>query len=238
MNKAILLDLDNTLYRYDPTHKVALSAVQIYCENQFAITPNDFSILFARAKKWVKNQQPASAASHHRLLYWQRLCEILQVNIFRHAMEMYDCYWNTFLSSMTLEDDAKAFLERYRKKKIIILTDLTSHIQYRKIAQLGIAEYLSGGMVTSEEAAHEKPHPYMFMLALHKLQINACEACVVGDNFEKDILGAQALNIPAFWIDRSAQRSKNKSRDPLETLTTHTVTRVELLSDIEIREES
>ena len=81
--------------------------------------------------------------------------------------KIYNIYWDTFLENMIPFDEVYEFLEKY-KNKICLVTDLTAHIQYRKIEKLRLNKYISR-VVTSEEVGKEKPHPYMFILALEKL---------------------------------------------------------------------
>ena len=87
------------------------------------------------------------------------------------------------------------------KNKICLVTDLTAHIQHRKIKKLKLEDYVSFA-VTSEEAGKEKPHPYMFMMALEKLNLKAEEVCMVGDSFKKDIIGASNLGIKSIWLNK------------------------------------
>ena len=39
------------------------------------------------------------------------------------------------------------------------------------------------------------------MMALQKLNLNNYEVCMIGDNYEKDILGANDLNINTIWFN-------------------------------------
>jgi len=60
--------------------------------------------------------------------------------------------------------------------------------------------------VTSEEAGKEKPHPYMFMLALQKLNLQTNDVCMIGDSFKKDIFGASNLNIKSIWLNSDEKK--------------------------------
>jgi putative hydrolase of the HAD superfamily len=139
------------------------------------------------------------ASSHNRLLYFQRMLEMLDLNPLQHAMTLYNTYWDTFLDNMQVYEGVQELLTRY-SGKICFLTDLTVHIQYRKVEALNLLAY-SSKIVTSEEAGREKPHPYMFMLGLQKLNMSGNEVCMIGDNFKKDIKGASNLGIPSIWIN-------------------------------------
>lgn len=199
MYKGILLDIDNTLYQYDPLHEIAQKALFEYTANQFQKTNAQIREAFDSAKRHVKQNTPETAASHNRLLYVQNLCEILGIDSLEHSLDLYNIYWDTFLESLTLTSGANTFLSRYGHLPICLVTDLTAHIQHRKIKKLNLNQW-ANYMVTSEEAGCEKPHPFMFQLGLNKLKMNADEVCMIGDNYKKDILGAKRLGIDAYWL--------------------------------------
>jgi putative hydrolase of the HAD superfamily len=56
-------------------------------------------------------------------------------------------------------------------------------------------------IVSSEEAGVEKPHPYIFHLALRKMGLDQKEVLMIGDSQQKDILGSKLLNIRYYHID-------------------------------------
>ncbi len=114
------------------------------------------------------------------------------------SLRMYEAYWGTFLEKMQLFDGAREFMDRMRAHGItmMICTDLTAHIQHRKIEALGIAGDIKY-LVTSEEAGKEKPAPEMFALCLEKLGVKPEEVCYLGDSPVKDVEGARAAGMRA-----------------------------------------
>lgn len=197
--KGILLDIDNTLYDYDNSHKIAFDTVATFLKEKFSISEEEVNRAYAKARSLVQIELGHTAASHNRLLYFQKMLELLEINPLTYGLTFYDLYWDTFLASMKPFNGIYEFLEKY-KNKICLVTDLTAHIQHRKIKQLKLDKY-SSLMVTSEEVGREKPHPYMFMAALKKMNLNADEVCMIGDSFNKDIVGASNLGIDAIWIN-------------------------------------
>ncbi len=197
--KGILLDIDNTLYDYDNSHKIALNRVITFLKEKFSLSEEEISICYSKARSLVQIELGDTAASHNRLLYFQKMLELLELNPLRYSLTVYNLYWDTFLASMKPFNGIYEFLEKY-KNRICFVTDLTAHIQHRKIKQLKLDQY-SFLMVTSEEAGREKPHPYMFMAALKKMNLIPDEVCMIGDSFNKDIVGASNLGIDAIWIN-------------------------------------
>jgi putative hydrolase of the HAD superfamily len=207
--KGILLDIDNTLYQYDPLHALAQAAQFTYLSSTFGISQNNIEQAYSTAKLLVKSKLPATAASHNRLLYAQATCELLDIDALQHSLSLYNVYWDTFLKELSLTPGAEEFFTRYGHLPICLLTDLTAHIQHRKVAKLGLMAW-ANYIVTSEEAGYEKPHPYMFELALRKLQLRSDEVCMIGDNFKKDILGAKYLGIDSYWLTDTKNQEEHK----------------------------
>jgi putative hydrolase of the HAD superfamily len=197
--KGILLDIDNTLYGYDSSHKVALDVVINFIKSNFSFSEEEISFAYHQARKMVQIELGLTAASHNRVLYFQKMLEILDINSLKYSLTVYNLYWDNFLVAMKPFNNIYKFLEKY-KDKICLVTDLTAHIQHRKIKELKLDKYISF-MVSSEEAGREKPHPYMFMAALKKMNLNVDEVCMIGDSFSKDIVGATNLGIDAIWIN-------------------------------------
>ncbi len=204
--KGILLDIDNTLYDYDQCHMLGLKKVIDYCHNHAFCDQSQFETHFLFSRKIVNKRLHNTASSHNRMLYFQGLCERLGINPLKHTLILYNLYWDAFLENMRLFDGALQFVKN-NSFRICYLTDLTAHIQHRKLNVLGLMDF-GGHLVTSEEAGVEKPNSLIFELALLKLDLKPNEVCMIGDNFEKDIKGAIDLGIDAFWkCEQSIQDS-------------------------------
>ncbi len=203
--KGILLDIDNTLYDYDKTHTKALEILIASANKLLKIDVADLESAYLEARKQINSELYGTASSHNRLLYIQKMLESLNISGLTVSLELYEIYWNAFLENIDVYDGVYAFLESVKNVPVCLVTDLTAHIQHRKIKKLHLDQYAEH-LVTSEEAGHEKPHPYIFLLALHKMDLKPNEVCMIGDSFKKDILGASDLGIQAFWINKNEKK--------------------------------
>lgn len=212
--KAVLLDIDDTIYDYESAHKESLNKALSVCQEKWASQSiiNELEQIYLQARKQINLELKETASSHNRLLYFQRLTELLKIPL-EFSMELYNLYWNHFLENMSIFPDFESFTSLLQKKniKICLLTDLTAHIQFRKIEKLRLFDKIDF-LVTSEEAGKEKPHPYMFLLALKKLNLGSDEVCMIGDNFAKDILGSSNLGIKSYWLNHRRVSRKNKNK--------------------------
>jgi HAD superfamily hydrolase (TIGR01549 family) len=190
---AILFDTDNTLYPYDPAHLAAQSAVKEKVIRTFSIKPEEFDRASKEARNQVKNRLKHTASSHSRLLYMQRMLEIMglgsQVLL---ALDFEQTYWRTFLTNAVLFDEVKELLDDIRILGIptAVVTDLTAQIQFRKVVYFGLDHYFDY-IVTSEEAGFDKPHEAPFQIALEKMRPKGDCIWMIGDNPVNDIRGSR-----------------------------------------------
>lgn len=198
---AILFDTDNTLYPYDPAHLAAQKAVEKKVVGTFSISSDNFNKAFQAARVDVKKRLEGTASSHSRLLYMQRMLEIMglgsQVLV---ALDLEQTYWRTFLSNAKLFHGVKELLDDIRLLGIptAIVTDLTAQIQFRKIVYFGLDHYFDH-IVTSEEAGYDKPRKEPFLLAVDKMKPQGDCIWMIGDNSLNDIQGArESINAVTF----------------------------------------
>ena len=163
------------------------------CFSSFSISPEEFDNAFNEARNHVKNRLQNTASSHSRLLYLQRMLEIMELGSqVLLALDFEQTYWRTFLSNAILFDGVKELLDDIRLLGIptAIVTDLTAQIQFRKVVYFGLDHYFDY-IVTSEEAGFDKPHKAPFNIALEKMQVKGNRIWMIGDNPINDIFGAK-----------------------------------------------
>lgn len=190
---AVLFDTDNTLYAYQPAHIAAQKAVKKKVIKAFSIAPEEFDIAFDEGRRQVKARLKETASSHSRLLYIQRMLEILGLGSqVLWVLDFEQTYWRTFLAHAPLFDEVKELLDDLRLLSIptAIVTDLTAQIQFRKIVYFGLDQYFDF-IVTSEEVGIEKPDAAPFQLALEKIKPKGDCIWMIGDNPINDIQGAR-----------------------------------------------
>lgn len=200
--KGVLLDLDNTFYAYEPCHEHALLSVfKLLKQKKLESDYDAFLTKYKKAQKTIKKTTCNQAASHNRVLYFQIYLEAQEIFSPPLILELYETYWDNFLKKMTLFPYFRDFLKKIKANdiKVGIVTDLTAHIQNRKLIALDIFKDIDF-LVSSEEAGVEKPTPTIFKLALEKLALDKEEVIFIGDNFTKDIEGANAIGIRPYWF--------------------------------------
>ncbi len=191
---AILFDTDNTLYEYEPAHKAGMQAIESKVTRSFSITESDFKKAFNQARTEVKKRLEGTASSHSRLLYMQRMLELMGLGSQTlWTLDLEQTYWRTFLSNAQLFSGVKELLLEIKRLGIptAIITDLTAQIQFRKIVYFGLDNDFDY-IVTSEESLYDKPHPAPFEICMEKILPKGKNIWMIGDNPINDIQGAKS----------------------------------------------
>jgi len=201
MIKGVIFDIDGTIYSYIENHKRALKTLCEFTEKNLGVSEEKFLQVYCQAREIIKLRLSDGGALHSRVLFFQTALELLGKNPFCHILEMYRIYWESFLAEMKPFDFVPEFICKLKDagKKITVCTDMTAHIQYRKIERLGLNKFVDF-MVSSEETGEEKPSLKMFNLALKKMNLKADEVAYFGDAPDRDIAGAANAGIKPFWF--------------------------------------
>lgn len=198
---AVIFDTDNTLYEYNPANKKAEEAVERKVKDLLGISSKLYRMTYAQSKKEIKKQLGMTASSHSRLLYFQRFLEILGFKAqLMTALDLEQTFWRTFLANAPLFPGVNELLNYLKFKNILIaiVTDLTSHIQMRKMTYFNLQETFDA-FVTSEEIGADKPDLRNFELVLKKLCLTKeNNIWMVGDNPHTDIIGAKRIGATTF----------------------------------------
>lgn len=122
-------------------------------------------------------------------------------------------FWATFLQVqkkvVRLHADALEGLKWARKQghRIWILTDADPYFVDDVLPATGLPG-LWDGVVTAYEAGYPKPEPAIFRLALERAGVRPSGAVMIGDSYERDVLGAREAGIPrAILVDRHRART-------------------------------
>lgn len=210
--RAVFFDFDNTFYDYRPCHHFGLnSAAKWAFQKKIYSSKTQFIKDYKRVRKQIQKQIPDFGVKYDRTLYFQRLIEKKLGHTEPNSiLRLYEVYWNSFLAKMRIEKGAIDLLRLLRKSKIKIgiVTDLTAHIQFRKLIKLKLARYIDYLTVT-EEVGYAKPIPNVLKLALKKLMVHPKDCCFVGDNLASDIALANRFKMKSIWFRRDA---KEKAR--------------------------
>jgi putative hydrolase of the HAD superfamily len=204
--KGVMIDLDNTLYLYEPCHNFALkSCFEKFFLGKMSFT--EFADLYKKHRDEVTASLSPQGACRSRLFAFQHLLEDMQEKeAYEKAAMLDQLYWHDFISVMKLEDDAKKFLEKCKDRSlpICVVTDMLAETQVKKLRKLQITQFIDY-LVTSEEAGREKPSALIFEVALKKLRLEKSEVIMIGDDEKKDVVGAKNNGINSYQVKISKE---------------------------------
>ena len=197
--KAVLIDLDDTLYEYAPCNRVGLAAAREVLGSVFDLPAAEFRGLHDEVRGQLASELRGQAASHNRALFFKRMVEEIAASPHPALSDlvrgMYDRYWAAFFERMQPQADALEVLEGLRvSHSLVLVSNHTTLPQLGKISALGF-DGLFDAVVTSEEAGAEKPAARIFEIALEQAGARAEETVMIGDDPETDIAGAAAFGM-------------------------------------------
>lgn len=199
--RGLFVDLDDTLYDYEPCEKRGRAALAELATARFNWSPAMFEEAFQTARKRVK-ERFSGPSGHHRLLYIVELLSAAgELDCLAVAREWERAYWSSYLDGAVLRHGAQSLLDdaRAHGAKVAIVTDLVLEVQLWKLTHFDLFRSIDA-LAVSEEVGHDKPHRAPFDLASHRMGIAVNECIVIGDNPKTDGDGAKGLGIPYLQV--------------------------------------
>ena len=229
---SVIFDTDNTLYEYEPANNSALLAVASKMKNLLGVNQDNFLEMYNIARKEIKIQLGKTASSHSRLLYFQKMLENMGLKAqLLIALDLEQTFWRTFLANAPLFPGVNDLFEMLRLNNIpiAIVTDLTAHVQLRKLTYFNLEDTFDA-VVTSEETGSDKPNKRNFELVLSKLGlIDGSNTWVVGDDPDTDIKGGKQIG--AITFQKIHKGTKSNSKDIIPDFTFNNFKDLEKLVD-------
>lgn len=224
MIKAVLFDLDDTLYReLDFVEQAFLNVAAVMAE-------------YLAGKSGGERTQTAEDLLHQmiRLMeeegrgeIFNRLCERYGVDI--PVRELVRVYRETKPVLSLYPDGGKllAWLED-RGIKTGLITDGNAQVQHSKIRALGLDKRLHV-VLASYDLGLTKPDPQVYAYCVGKLDVRPEEAVYIGDNPLKDFVGARQIGMKTVRIVRpEGMHMGRKAEEGYDAdLTVHLLTELE-----------
>lgn len=197
MIRAVIFDLDETLYDESQFVRGGFRAVSAYVSSRMNISAERcYRVLIATLEKYGRGKV-FDIAMRELAEHDERIIGEL-VDVYRqHEPEL------------SLYPEVIGVLQDLRKSKVKLglITDGFERIQRRKIAALEIGEYFEC-MIISDEFGIDKRKPSVFPYkkAIEFLAVLPGESIYVGDNPSKDFIGAKKLGMHTVRIMRGAYK--------------------------------
>jgi putative hydrolase of the HAD superfamily len=112
-----------------------------------------------------------------------------------------DRYRREYMAARRPMAGAEALLEAVRQRaSVAIVSNNMFQEQKDKLEYCRLAAHVDA-LIVSEHAGISKPDPAIFALALEALGVTADAAIMVGDSWQADVAGARAAGVRAVWFN-------------------------------------
>lgn len=208
--RAVLFDLDDTLFDHERAARVALTRVHASHE-AFARWPFE---AFERAHSHVLEELHVQVLSGDRTVDDAR--EERFRRLFAESRAPADAdrvrttavsYREAYLAARRPVHGALAVLAALRPRvRIGIVSNNLLEEQRGKVRFCGFESFVDA-LVVSEVVGIAKPDPAIFAHALDALDCGPNEAVMIGDSWTADVAGARAAGIRPIWFNRARRRA-------------------------------
>jgi putative hydrolase of the HAD superfamily len=198
----IFFDLDHTLWDFDKNSELAFD--KIFKKSNYQVDTLEFIKTYAPINQACWKLYQVDKMTHDELRY-KRLkdtFDVLNFSISEEEINQMAIDYITYLpENNTLFDGANEVLNYLMPKyKLHIITNGFAEVQYKKLANSGIANYFQT-ITNSEMAGVKKPHPTIYEHALNLAKANKENAIMIGDCIEADVKGALDFGMHAIFFN-------------------------------------
>lgn len=230
MSKAIIFDLDDTLY--DLCWPFEMAVNKFFSLRGKGIHPamDSMEDIFLASRKhsdaifpdWTAGRVTSDDMYAYRN---QNAFHDFGIEVSREEALEIQSYYKEFQKQIHLSGEVERMLQQLveRNVKVGIISNGGGEHQWNKVHTLGLTKWIPQGQILiSGEVGAAKPDPRIFDFARWKLKIPREDAWYVGDTYENDIVGAHTAGWHSIWVNRRHnalpwEMTKSKKED--ETLT-------------------
>ena len=206
-----MLDLDDTLLDYSGGVDDSWAEACVACCASCGVDATGLVAALGPTRRWFwddPERHRTERVDMHRA--WSRIVThaLARIGVTNDALA--DAVARDFAARrrerMRLFPEAIECLEALRRDGVPLglITNGDARQQRYKIERWDLAKYFDV-MVIEGEFGTGKPDEAVYRHALAKLGVAAADACMVGDNLEFDVAGAQRLGVRGLWVDRDGR---------------------------------
>ncbi len=198
----VFFDLDHTLWDFDKNSRLAFA--RVFRNHGITIKLEDFvkvyePINFQYWKLYREERITKQGLRRGRFL------DSFQPFGINYTNEELDILANSYVEELPKDNhlfegamDVLSYLsDRY---KLHIITNGFGEVQHLKLKNSNIDHFFQT-VTTSEEVGVKKPNPLVFKHALQKANVQSLQSIMIGDTFEADILGAEAVGMKTLFYN-------------------------------------
>ena len=203
--KAIVFDLDDTLFNSQLAYDNALKAIGIERGVGDASTQGNQLNAYLNARHLVKLRLGTDTSARNRLLYFKTMLELadekepnLRLPNYSPAAVLellvrYEAALECEVRNQwekTSSSRIPLLLELKKRYRLGILTNENTRTQLIKMRAIDPHAAVFPLLICSEDIGHEKPHAQAFRSMIDRLGVTPEQTLMVGDHWQNDIVGS------------------------------------------------
>lgn len=204
MIKAIIFDLDDTLYEERAFVESGFKAVSHYMKKQFGVDNRQFfNVLMDLLEKQGRGRNFDIALINYNLYDKKLVPKLVEV-------------YRSHKPSIKPYPEVKNTLQALRNNKFLLglITDGFETVQQNKVQSLGIESLFDLIVYTDKLGKYaQKPSKYPYEVMLRHFGVAAEEVIYVGDNPCKDFIGAKELGLKSVRVLKGEHKDMKVSED-------------------------
>lgn len=215
--KLIIFDLDDTLIDYTSSE---MNAIKNIC-NTFGINNADCYRIYRESSRIARTKYPNLDHENLSRFRMERIGIFLSLNKRNDisSQQFLDLYIDEMSNGILFDDVVPCLKSLKDRCTIVVGTNGDNKTRLNKLKTAGISEYFSE-VYTSEMLKCSKPSPDFFLKIIKEYPFNLDEILVVGDDYEKDFVGARHTGIDCCLIKRGLKEGFNTRIKPQYLIST------------------
>jgi putative hydrolase of the HAD superfamily len=198
----VFFDLDHTLWDFDQNSGLAFQ--QVFQKFNIEVALKEFLEIYEPINfdYWKAFREERVTKEQLRR---GRLIDTFSTLKIRYPLAVIDAMSVSYIDELPannhlLPGAAEVLEYLHPKYKLHIITNGFQEVQNIKLNKSNIAHYFET-VTSSEEVGVKKPNPLVFQRALIKANTSAAQSIMIGDTFEADILGAEAVGMQSLFYN-------------------------------------
>lgn len=201
-SKHLFFDLDHTLWDFDRNSKLAYQ--QIFEEQGVKLDLDQFIAIYEplNLEYWRMYRNNEIGKEHLRFHRLKSAFDACNYVVTKEQIDLFADLYISYLPNYNHLFDGCFDLLDFLKKdyQLHCITNGFVEVQQQKMQGSGLDQYFEMTL-TAEEAGVKKPDPKIFHEAINRVGATAEESVMIGDSYEADIMGAQAVGMKTIYFD-------------------------------------
>jgi len=214
MNEPIIdvfFDLDHTLWDFDRNSKLAFK--RMFKKHNISVDLANFIAIYEPINFEYWKQYREEKITKQELRRGRFLDAFKPLGIQFSTKEL-DLLATSYIEELPKDNylfDGTIELLDYLKAnyQLHIITNGFHEVQHLKLKNSKIDQFFAT-VTTSEEVGVKKPNPKIFQHALSKAKAKPANSVMIGDTFEADILGAEAVGMKTLFYNYRKEKIPSK----------------------------